>query len=107
MRHDPMLTVRSDLLNRIEQLQRDCGGLSLARLCARLDEIRGLARRHDLHAVERLASLLGSVVAFNGHRQVALTYLALMHDAAEGEQLDPADAHVFLAAAALRGCRLG
>jgi len=107
MKHDPMLTVRGDLLGRIERLQRDCAVLSLARLCEQLDDIRSLARRYDLHAVERLASLLGSVVAFNGHRQVALTYLALMHDAAEGERLDPADTHVFLAAAALRGCRLG
>ena len=105
MKHDPMLMVRSDLLKRIELLQRDCAILTLAKLCDQLDDIRGIARRHSIEPIERLASLLGSVVAYNGHRQVALTYLSLMHDAVEGESVDPAASHVFLAAAALRGCR--
>lgn len=106
MRHDPMLMVRCDLLKRIELLQRDCAILSLVSLCEQLDDIRAIARRHDLDAIERLASLLGSVVAFNGHRQVALTYLSLMHDAVEGESVDSQTSNVFLAAAALRGCRI-
>lgn len=105
MKHDPMLMVRSDLLNRIELLQRDCAILSLAKLCDQLDEIRGIAHRYGMEPIERLASLLGSVIAYNGHRQVALTYLSLMHDAAEGESVDPHASSVFLAAAALRGCR--
>ena len=53
--------------------------------------------------MEGLASLLESVVAYNGHRQVALTYLSLMRDAAHHR--GPDSARVFLAAAALRGCR--
>lgn len=106
MKHDPMLMVRTDLLNRIELLQRDCAILSLARLCDQLDEIRAIARRYHIEPIERLASLLGSVVAYNGHRQVALTYLSLMRDAAEGETLDAHAAEVFMAAAVLRGCRL-
>lgn len=105
MKHDPMLMVRTDLLNRIELLQRDCAILTLHRLCDQLDEIRGIARRYGLEPIERLASLLGSVVAYNGHRQIALTYLALMRDAAEGDVVDPHAAEVFMAAAALRGCR--
>ena len=105
MKHDPLLMVRSDLLNRIELLQRDCAILTLHKLCDQLDEIRGIARRYGIEPIERLASLLGSVVAFNGHRQIAITYLALMHDAAEGEAADPHASDVFLAAAALRGCR--
>lgn len=106
MKHDPMLVVRSDLLKRIESLQQDCALLTLARLCEQLDEIRAIARRYGIDPIERLASLLGSVVAYNGHRQVALTYLSLMHDAAEGDSVDPHSSDVFLAAAALRGCRL-
>jgi hypothetical protein len=105
MKHDPLFAVRSDLLIRIEKLQRDCAILSIVRLCDQLEEIRGIARLYQMEPIERLASLLGSVVAYNGHRQVALTYLSLMHDAAEGEAVDPAASHVFLAAAALRGCR--
>ena len=105
MKHDPMLMVRSDLLNRIELLQRDCAILTLAKLCDQLEDIRSLAHRYGMEPIERLASLLSSVVVYNGHRQVALTYLSLMHDAAEGESVDPETSHVFLAAAALRGCR--
>ncbi len=105
MKHDPLLMVRSDLLNRIELLQRDCAILTLHRLCDQLDEIRSIARRYGMEPIERLASLLGSMVAFNGHRQIAITYLALMHDAAEGEMPDHHATDVFLAAAALRGCR--
>lgn len=105
MKHDAQLVVRGDLLRLIEGLHRDCGTLTLALLCDQLDDIRSLARSHGFEAIERLASLLGSVVAYNGHRQVALTYLALMRDAAEGESVDPAASAVFLAAAALRGCR--
>ncbi len=105
MKHDPLLVVRSDLLKRIELLQQDCAMLTLARLCEQLDEIRGIARRYGIEPIERLASLLGSVVAYNGHRQVALTYLSLMHDAAEGASVDPHASDVFLAVAALRGCR--
>jgi hypothetical protein len=105
MKHDPLLVVRSDLLKRIETLQRDCAILTLAKLCEQLDEIRSIARRYSLEPIERLASLLGSVVAFNGHRQVALTYLSLMHDAAETDTADSHTSDVFLAVAALRGCR--
>lgn len=105
MKHDARLVVRGDLLRRVETLHRDCSTLSLPALCDQLDEIRGLARRHGFEAIERLASLLSSLVAYNGHRQIALTYLTLMREAAEGEEVGPAASHVFLAAAALRGCR--
>jgi hypothetical protein len=107
MKHDAALVIRSDLLRRIEALHRDCGGLSLSPLCDRLDEIRAIARRNGYEAVERLASLLASTVVYNGHRQVALTYLSLMRDAAEGESANPGAPTIFLAAAALRGCRPG
>lgn len=104
MRHDAALIIRSQLLSRIEALQAACGGLSLVMLCEQLDELRSFARRNGFDAVEGLASLLESVVAYNGHRQIALTYLALMLDAAQGEA-PPESARVYLAAAALRGCR--
>jgi hypothetical protein len=106
MMHEAQLVVRGDLLNRIDGLHRECGTINLGPLCSQLDEIRGLARNHGFDAIERLASLLSSVIAYNGHRQVALTYLSLMRDAAESEAVDPASSNVFLAAAALRGCRV-
>lgn len=106
MKHDAGLVIRSDLLKRIAMLHRDCGGMALGDMCDQLDAIRSISRRHGFETIERLASLLSSVVAYNGHRQVALTYLELMREAAEGEPADPGAPAVFLAAAALRGCRL-
>ncbi len=105
MRHDPSLTIRGQMLSRIEALQDDCSRLSLNHLCDKLEDIRSFARRNGFSAIERLASLLESVVAYNGHRQIALTYLTLMKDAAD-DGADSGDAaRVYLAAAALRGCR--
>ncbi|MCW2349273.1 hypothetical protein M2336_000315 [Sphingobium sp. B1D7B] len=97
--------VRDQMLGRIEALEGACTGLSLFSLCERLEDLRLFARRHDFAAVEGLASLLESVVAYNGHRQVAQTYLTLMRDAAQGDSAAPQTARVYLAAAALRGCR--
>jgi len=105
VRHDPVSIVRGQLLGRIEALQAATGTLTRRALCEQLDDIRGFARSHRFDAVERLASLLESVVAFNGHRQVALTYLALMRDAAQGDPAQRDSAQVYMAAAALRGCR--
>jgi len=105
MRHDSALIVRGQLLGRIEALQAASTTLSRGALCAQLDDIRGFARHHGFDAVEGLASLFESVVAFNGHRQVALTYLSLMREAAEDASANGESARVYLAAAALRGCR--
>jgi len=105
MQHDAALMVQSQLLDRIEALQSSCSGLSIRSLCAELDELRGFARRHGFDAVESLAGLLESVVYYNGHRQIALTYLSLMQDAARGASGGPQGTQVYLAAAALRGCR--
>jgi hypothetical protein len=55
MKHDAALVIRGDLLRRIEGLHRDCGMLSLTALCDRLEDIRGIARRHGFESVERLA----------------------------------------------------
>lgn len=105
MRHDPMLIVRSDLLNRIEDLAEHSAQLAAATFCDQLDAIRAIARMHRLDAVERLASLLTSVQAFHGHRQIAQTYLDLMRDAALADMPGENTAHVYLAMAALRGAR--
>ena len=105
MRHDAAVIVQGQLIGRIEALQEACASLSRLRLCEQLDDLRGFARHNGFEAVEGLASLLESVVAYNGHRQVALTYFSLMRDAAQGDHRNPDSARVFLAAAALRGCR--
>jgi len=97
--------IRGQLISRIETLQQECARLTSAALCDQLDDLRLFSRRHGYEAVEGLASMLESVVAYNGHRQVALTYFALMRDAARSDPLPPEGARVYMAAAALRGCR--
>jgi hypothetical protein len=97
--------LRDQLVGRIEALQHGCGRLTVRSLCEQLDELRGFARHNGFLAVEGLAGLLESVVAYNGHRQVALTYLSLMRDAALGDSMGQQGAQVYMAAAALRGCR--
>lgn len=97
--------LRDQLLGRIEAIEGSCGVLTAGTLCEQLDELRGFARHNGFLAVESLASLLESVIAYNGHRQVALTYLTLMRDAAQGDSIGVQGAQVYMAAAALRGCR--
>jgi len=106
VRNDSARYVHGQLISRIEALQADCARLTCAALCDRLDDLRIFSRRHGYDAVEGLASMLESVVAYNGHRQVAMTYFALMRDAVAGSEAPPPEsARVYLAAAALRGCR--
>lgn len=97
--------LRNQLLGRIEAIEGACGALTARKLCDQLDELRGFARHNGFIAVEGLASLFESVIAYNGHRQIALTYLALMRDAAQDDSFDLNGAQVYMAAAALRGCR--
>jgi hypothetical protein len=105
MRHDPLLAIRNDLVHRIDDLQCNCARMNGTEMCEALGDIRRIAGRHQLDAIERLASLLSSVIAYNGHRQVALNYLNLMRDAAQAIALDTHATQIFLAAAAVRGCR--
>ena len=44
--------------------------------------------------------MLESVVAYNGHRQIAFNYLGLMRDAAHCMEMGPQVASAYLAAAA-------
>lgn len=104
MRHDGMMLVRETLVARIEALMQCCAEMRLAALAAELDAIRTVAQRHNLQPVERLASLLASVIVYNGHRQIAQSYLSLMRDAATCSDDRPDVASAYLAAASLRGC---
>jgi hypothetical protein len=105
VRHDPLLVIRSDLMQRIDALQGNCARMTCTEMCEALDSIRRISGQYQFEAIERLASLLSSVIAYNGHRQVALNYLNLMRDAAQSIALDTQATQIFLAAAAVRGCR--
>lgn len=104
MGHEGMMLVRAALVARIEALIQQCAEMRLAALSEELDVIRTTARCHGLQPVERLASLLASVIVYNGHRQIAHNYLSLMLDAATCIDDRPDVASAYLAAASLRGC---
>lgn len=102
MKYDAMLMVRTDILNRIDSLAAQRGHLSLARTCEEVDGIRHIARTYGLEPVERLASMLESALALDGHGPVVLSYLDLMRDAASCESAGPDVSSAYLAAMSLR-----
>ena len=102
MKYDAMLMIRTDILNRIDGIAAQRGHLSLARVCEEVDGIRHLARSYGLETVERLASLLESALALDGHGPVILSYLDLMRDATGCEAVGPDVSDAYLAAMSLR-----
>lgn len=102
MPHDALLIVRSDLVRRIDDIATASGRISLAGLCEQIDAIRRTARIHGLEGVERLASLLETAIAYNGHGPVVLSYLDLMRDAAECAAHGPEACTTYAAAMSLR-----
>lgn len=102
MKYDAMLMVRADIQNRIDGIAAQRGHLSLPRMCEEVDGIRHLARTFGLEPVERLASMLESALALDGHGPVILSYLDLMRDAAGCEEVGPEISSTYLAAMSLR-----
>lgn len=102
MPQDAMIIVRSDLTRRIDGIAAASGHISLASLCEQVDAIRRIARIHALDAVERLASLMETAIAYHGHGPVILSYLDLMRDAAESEAQGPEVCATYTAALSLR-----
>lgn len=102
MPHDAMMIVRSDLARRIDAIAAASGHIRLSTLCEQVDAIRRIARIHALDAVESLASLLESAIAYHGHGPIILSYLDLMRDAAESEAQGPEVSAIYGAALSLR-----
>lgn len=102
VKHDAMLMVRTQIINRIDSLAAQRGHISLARTCEEVDQIRHVARTYGLEPVERLASMLESALALDGHGPVVLSYLDLMRDAAGCEAAGPEASAAYLAAASVR-----
>jgi len=102
MRHDPMIMVRSDLLRRIDGLADQCGHISLARMAQEVDAIRHIARVYGLEPLERLSGTLESALGFHGGGAIILSYLDLMRDAVDCNQVGPEVSTAYLAAVSLR-----
>ncbi|WP_340267482.1 hypothetical protein [Sphingobium mellinum] len=88
MRHDPMLAILADLLDRVEGLAGERSHLTLARLRDEVDQIRHVARAYHIDSVESLAGTLQSALSLQGMGPVILSYLDLMRDAIAAELPD-------------------
>lgn len=81
MRHDPMLSILTDLMRRVDGLANQRGHLSVPRLQDEVDQIRHIARAFHLDTLEGLAATLASALSLHGLGPVVLSYLDLMRDA--------------------------
>jgi hypothetical protein len=102
MKHDAMLVIRKDLVDRIDAIAAQGSHLRLPQLCEQIDAVRHIARVHGLEPLERLAAMLESAVAFRGHAPILFSYLDLMRDAAGCEEAGPAASDAYMAALSVR-----
>ncbi|RVT43903.1 hypothetical protein [Sphingobium algorifonticola] len=102
MKHDAMLAIRADVVRRIDAIAEQRGHMPLAAMCEEVDGIRHVARSYGLEPLERLASMLESALALDGHGPVVLSYLDMMRDAAACEDVGPHVSTAYLAAMSLR-----
>ena len=85
MRHDPMQTILSDLLGRVDSLAGQRGHLSVPRIHDEVDHIRHIARAFHIDTVEGLAATLESALSLHGLGPVVLSYLDFLRDAIAAE----------------------
>jgi hypothetical protein len=104
MRQDVITTARADIRSRIDAIAAHQGKLSLTRICHEVDSIRHIARCVGLEPVERLASMLESALALDGHGPVVLSYLDIIRDAADCEDRGPQACASY---AGMMQCRMG
>lgn len=96
------MAIRIDLCDRIDQLARELPHINASRLAFAVDDIRRIARDHDLRPLEELARGLESAIADSGGATVVLSFLEAMGDAVDCECIDPAAAQSYLASIGLR-----
>lgn len=102
MPYDAIQIVRADLVKRIDAIAAAAGHITLAGLCEQVDGIRRTSRAYSLYAVERLASLLESAIAYHGHGPIIHSYLDLMRDAVDCPDQGPDVCATYTAALSLR-----
>ncbi|MBB6191034.1 hypothetical protein FHS51_001254 [Sphingobium wenxiniae] len=85
MRHDPMQSILSDLLGRVDGLAGQRGHLSVPRFQDEVDHIRHIARAFHIDTVEGLAGTLESALSLHGLGPVVLSYLDFLRDAIAAE----------------------
>lgn len=85
MRHDPMMAILANLLERVDGLAGERGHLSVSRLRDEVDQVRHLSRAYHIDSVESLACTLESALSLQGMGPVVLSYLDLMRDAIAAE----------------------
>ncbi len=85
MRHDPMQSILSDLMQRVDGLAGQPGHLSALRFHDEVDRIRHTARAFHIDSVEGLAGTLESALSLHGLGPVVLSYLDLLRAAIAAE----------------------
>ncbi len=85
MRHDPMMAILANLLERVDGLAGERGHLSVSRLRDEVDQVRHLSRAYHIDSVESLACTLESALSLQGMGPVVLSYLDLIRDAIAAE----------------------
>ncbi len=85
MRHDPMMAILANLLERVDSLAGERGHLSVSRLQDEVDQVRHLSRAYHIDSVESLACTLESALSLQGMGPVVLSYLDLLRDAIAAE----------------------
>ena len=102
MKHDAMLVIRADVVNRIDAIAAQRGHIRLSTMCEEVDHIRHVARSYGMEPLERLASMLESALALDGHGPIVLSYLDMMRDAAVCDDARPQASTAYMAAMSLR-----
>ena len=96
------LAVKAELSDRIDRLAHELPHMNASRLAAAVDDIRRVARNHDLLPLAELAGRLESAIASSGGATMVLPFLEAMGDAVGCDRADPAAAQSYLASVGLR-----
>ena len=94
--------VTADLGDRIDRLARELPHLTSSRLAFAVDDIRRVARDHNMHPLAELARGLEAALAGSGGATVVLPFLEAMGDAVGCDSADPGVTSSYLAMVGLR-----
>ena len=99
---DARLVVKADLCNRIDRLARELAHVTPGHLACAVDDIRRIARDHDLRPLAEIARALENAIAESRGAAMILPFLEAMSDAVGCESVDPAASQAYLASVGVR-----
>ncbi|MFN2259160.1 MAG: hypothetical protein ABR601_04905 [Parasphingopyxis sp.] len=103
LQSDAMFVIRSDLVRRVEELERHCRAMTLPALHDAIDAIRNSAHEHGFGAVEDVARCFERSIARDRQKTAFPLYFDQLKFAAGCESTDdPAARETMLAAISVR-----